>query len=892
MYGGTIIGNYATNGGAGVRVNNGVFNMLDGRICYNASSSAAGVRVKNSRAKMTMHGGTIDNNNAFSNEAGKGGGGIEIDDDDAEVVLIGGEIKENTASGDGGGIYIAGNATKGLTISGSPVVISGNTAAGKGGGIYFAGKATASLTISGSPVISGNTADGSPNNVYLTNGKTIKIGGNFFEGVRIPVTTEAKPQTGSPVTITGALGDYAVAANFTSDDSRYVVAGNGTEAVLAGSSDAVKFSYTFEFVPEPSEEPEVTGTPEAGYYLTGVTIPAGTPGAEGYEFDGWTDDGTGDPVTGGVTMPEASTGSVSITGTFTKLYDVNWYSDEGELIATTPVRHNEAPNSPGNEDVPSKDASGDICCYDFIGWNSDPDAATALGEPLDAVTADTDYYAVFEAVSHDWGDPSYEWTQEDGAWKCTASIVCANDEEHTETETVTAAGELTTPATCDAKGKTTYTATFLNQAFAEQTKEVEDVDAADHVWKFAGFTWIGSDTDGYTAAAANYVCENYSGHKQTADAEIKRETADAVCETGGTVVYTATVSANQSLDGEEHTATKTVETAAAGHKLTGTDAKGATCTEAGNSEYWTCSVCGAYFSDAEGKTAIEENSWVIEATGHDWGEATYEWAEDLNSCTAARVCANDAEHVETESVKTASEVTKKATATKAGERTYTAEFENEAFEPQTRTETIPAKGKDRPKPEPEPKVKPEIPFTDVTKDMDLYDDVKFVYEKGIMIGMSDTLFGPDTTLSRAMLVTVLYRMEGKPGAEYAGVFSDVPAGEWYSDAVEWAAAEGIVLGYGDGTFGVNDDVTREQLATIFWRYAKWKDYDVSVGEDTNILSFNDAFDTSDWAMAAMQWAIGSGALEGDAYGCLNGGEPATRAEIAKAIHVFLNTVAK
>ena len=225
--------------------------------------------------------------------------------------------------------------------------------------------------------------------------------------------------------------------------------------------------------------------------------------------------------------------------------------------------------------------------------------------------------------------------------------------------------------------------------------------------------------------------------------------------------------------------------------------------------------------------------------------------------------------------------------------TYTSEaFENEAFEPQTKTETIPAKGKDRPTPEPEPKVKPEIPFTDVTKDMDLYDDVKFVYEKGIMIGMSDTLFGPDTTLSRAMLVTVLYRMEGKPGAEYAGAFSDVPAGEWYSDAVEWAAAEGIVLGYGDGTFGVNDDVTREQLATIFWRYAKWKDYDVSVGEDTNILSFNDAFDTSDWAMAAMQWAIGSGALEGDANGCLNGGEPATRAEIAKAIHVFLKTVAK
>ena len=185
-----------------------------------------------------------------------------------------------------------------------------------------------------------------------------------------------------------------------------------------------------------------------------------------------------------------------------------------------------------------------------------------------------------------------------------------------------------------------------------------------------------------------------------------------------------------------------------------------------------------------------------------------------------------------------------------------------------------------------------LPFVDVTEDMDCYDDVKYLYDKGIQIGMSDTEFGPETHLTRAMLVTLLWRLEGEPAVEYDGTFSDVPAGKWYSDAVEWAASKGIVQGYGDGTFGPLNDMTREQLASILWRYAKDKDYDVSVGEDTNILSYNDAFDTPGWAMPALQWAIGAGVLEGSADGNLNGAVPATRAEIARALRVFLENVAE
>ncbi|MBR4204189.1 MAG: S-layer homology domain-containing protein, partial [Clostridia bacterium] len=169
----------------------------------------------------------------------------------------------------------------------------------------------------------------------------------------------------------------------------------------------------------------------------------------------------------------------------------------------------------------------------------------------------------------------------------------------------------------------------------------------------------------------------------------------------------------------------------------------------------------------------------------------------------------------------------------------------------------------------------------------------YLYENDIMIGESDTIFNPDGALNRAMIVTILHRIEGKPEVTYTGAFTDVPAGEWYTDGVEWAASHGIVLGYGDGRYGPLDPVTREQLATILFRYANWKGYDTSVGEDTNILSYDDAFDVADWAMPAMQWACGACLYDpAGTETALRPQEPATRAEIAVAIYVFLTTVAQ
>ena len=122
--------------------------------------------------------------------------------------------------------------------------------------------------------------------------------------------------------------------------------------------------------------------------------------------------------------------------------------------------------------------------------------------------------------------------------------------------------------------------------------------------------------------------------------------------------------------------------------------------------------------------------------------------------------------------------------------------------------------------------------------------------------------GSRDTTTRAQLVTTLWQLEGEPMVEIAEGFNDVYENDWYNHAVRWATANGIAKGYGEGYFGPSDSVTREQLVSILWRYAQYKGIGVSVGEDTNILSYEDAFDISEYAVPAMQWACGAGLING------------------------------
>ncbi len=169
-------------------------------------------------------------------------------------------------------------------------------------------------------------------------------------------------------------------------------------------------------------------------------------------------------------------------------------------------------------------------------------------------------------------------------------------------------------------------------------------------------------------------------------------------------------------------------------------------------------------------------------------------------------------------------------------------------------------------------------FNDISTSDWYADAVRWAVDNGVMNGVSGHKFSPNGDTSRAMVATMLWRLEGSPVYAGASEFSDVDNEEWYGQAVRWANAEGIVMG-DNGKFSPNDPVTREQLATMLYRYAQYKNVDVSVGADTNILSYDDAFSVSTWAMAAMQWACGSGIINGVGSNLAPAGN-ASRAQVA------------
>ena len=181
----------------------------------------------------------------------------------------------------------------------------------------------------------------------------------------------------------------------------------------------------------------------------------------------------------------------------------------------------------------------------------------------------------------------------------------------------------------------------------------------------------------------------------------------------------------------------------------------------------------------------------------------------------------------------------------------------------------------------------ELPFTDVPEGAWYEDAAAYVYKHGLMAGTSATTFAPDVTTSRAMIATILWRMAGSPVVNYAMNYTDVAQGQWCSEAIRWATSEGVVTGYGNGLFGTNDPITREQLATMLWRYAQTEGYDVSIGEDTNILSYTDVANLSEYAIPAMQWAVGAGIINGTGDGStLTPQGQATRAQAAVMLQRF------
>ena len=325
---------------------------------------------------------------------------------------------------------------------------------------------------------------------------------------------------------------------------------------------------------------------------------------------------------------------------------------------------------------------------------------------------------------------------------------------------------------------------------------------------------------------------------------------------------------------------------------------------------------------------------------HTWGAATYTWSADGKSCVAKRVCTKDAAHVETATATITSAVKTPATETVKGTTTYTATFAENWAATQTKdVQDIPALThthtwgswmpdgasghkrvcaddashvdkaphtyggdnrcdvcgyvKNTVKPDPQPPVADCAcaKFTDVNRSLWYHEGIDYVIENGLMNGVSDDRFAPMSTTNRAMIVTILWRLEGEPAGPDAG-FADVADGQWYSEAIDWAAANGIVTGYSAEKFGPMNSITREQMAAILYRYADYKGYDVASGEDTNILSYVDAENVSEYAIASMQWAVGEGLINGVEGNALAPQGTATRAQVATILMRFCENIVK
>ena len=181
---------------------------------------------------------------------------------------------------------------------------------------------------------------------------------------------------------------------------------------------------------------------------------------------------------------------------------------------------------------------------------------------------------------------------------------------------------------------------------------------------------------------------------------------------------------------------------------------------------------------------------------------------------------------------------------------------------------------------------PMTPFTDADKQAWYHDGVHWAIEKGIMNGTGENTFEPLTSTSRAMIVTMLWRMEGSPQVDDNMTFKDVPDSQWYTDAVRWAEANGIVNGYSEDAFGPDDKVIREQIVTILYRYAQFKGMDVSKSETAYLNDYTDAKDISEWAVKAFRWAVDAGVIQGMTETTLSPKGDAVRAQVATILMRF------
>ena len=480
--------------------------------------------------------------------------------------------------------------------------------------------------------------------------------------------------------------------------------------------------------------------------------------------------------------------------------------------------------------------------------------STAYGFPAQTKTV------TLPATGHSWGEPEYIWTETEDGYDCTAKRVCKNDGTHVEDETVIAAYSVITKPTCLTTGLGRYYAAFAaDWATAGATKEVT-LAALGHA--FGDWTSNGNGTH-------TRVCANDHTHTETGNCTggTATCTAKAICKTCG--------SAYGAKDPNNHTGRLAWDITETHHEQAWTCCGLITVAKAAHTfgdwvvtkrptsreegeKARTCSVCGYTETKVLPKTGGGPTYYtlVFESNGGSKITNVNERHGTVVDLTLAKYQPTRTGYDFTGWYSDKA-LTRRVTSVKLYENT-----------------TVYAGWSTR-----------ELPFADVGRGDWFFDDVRYVYETGLMNGVSATRFAPYGSTTRGMIVTILYRMEGQPAVSRGCPFTDVASGSYYERAITWAAANGIVTGHSGTIFAPDASVTREQLAAILYRYAVYKGLDVSVGENTNILSYEDFASLSEYAIPAMQWACGAGVLYGFG-GSLLPDAPANRLQAAAILHRF------
>lgn len=942
MYGGTITDNHvekASNcGGGGVAAHDSTeFIMYDGEISSNTSNGdGGGVGVVG--ASFEMHGGEISGNNAAS------GGGVCLWND--SFTLSGGTISGNTAKDDGGGVYFGGMSGNTLTIS-DTVEISGNSAAngggvylysrnlrmiggssiinnnatGSGGGVYFKGD---TFNVSGNVSITGNkkgaTSTGSSligetdNNVYLPDGKTITVAG-ALTGSKIGVTTENTPSASDYVQI--ASGNYA-------DPDKFLYENDGTIAVSAvvdryttklvacrhnwsgewktdthqhwkecsickGKNDVSAHTYDQESVKDIYKASAANCTSPARYYKSCVCGAKGTntfgsgdknPNNHSGTLGDWQSDENNHwqeysccqvPAdkaphnwdTGVIkkqptctTAGEKTFTCTVCSATRTETVSATGHSWSKEWKSDTTHHWHDCENA--NCDVTENSAK------DGYGPHS---GGTANCQAKAVCATCGTAYGDLDPNGHDWD----AWAVTTPATTSAAGVetrVCKWNTTHTETRDIpkltpapsgggsssgSGSGSSSTPAVTvpvSGSGDTVH----VSASVSGSTAEVKEI-------KSAELDKIGTDSA---------VVIDLSGlNKGVTGVTLSTDTIDSICKTEADGVTVKLPSAELRVDRQTLAA---VTEQAAGSKIRlvvepDSTARG-TMTAAQKS-----TLAGMKNAAALEAYFVSNNTRIHDFKG---GSVELSIPYRANGAIRAWFLKEDG---------TREPVS--ARYDKENAQLILHHFSHYVIEELDSSAAYTVCAKDD--------SCPLGAFGDLTATAWYHDGVHYCLENGLMRGVSGGKFLPDGSTTRAQLVTILWRLEGSPETTGAVRFGDTAGGAWYTEAVRWAVGCGVVKGYDNGCFGPNDAVTREQMAAILYRYAQHKGYDVSAGEDTNILSFDDAFAVSEYAIPAMQWACGSGMVHGiarDGRMLLAPRDTTTRAQTATLLMRFQSAFAK